>query len=265
MWCKIIVLVKTRKYDNTPVLKTLNRTASILTLARVVMDEKILIVSAHNIIVLRTVISRGKDTYFKSTHQRFGADFSISGFLLSYSHPSIKRLLFRVSKLTHSAENATYEDHEGQHISTSARRNIALNEAIVHVTEDGVEVRTSGCLRPTPFTDYIARFFLHLPHHGKRGAIDYISIVEVAHYAEKRKVKGVRCAVLTQIFIEGEPVCEEHGITFTGIVERSLERLCFGRGCLLCLAAVRTVCVGECVGKFRDGGREILRSIGIEV
>ena len=39
MWCKIIVL-KTRKYDNTPVLKTLNRTASILTLARVVMDEK---------------------------------------------------------------------------------------------------------------------------------------------------------------------------------------------------------------------------------
>lgn len=41
MWCKIIVLVKTRKYDNTPVLKTLNRTASILTLARVVMDKKI--------------------------------------------------------------------------------------------------------------------------------------------------------------------------------------------------------------------------------
>lgn len=40
MWCKIIVLVKTRKYDNTPVLKTLNRTASILTLARVVMDKK---------------------------------------------------------------------------------------------------------------------------------------------------------------------------------------------------------------------------------
>ena len=35
MWCKIIVL-KTRKYDNTPVLQTLNRTASILTLARVV-------------------------------------------------------------------------------------------------------------------------------------------------------------------------------------------------------------------------------------
>ena len=62
MWCKIIVLVKTRKYDNTPVLKTLNRTASILTLARVVMDEKILIVTAQNIIVLRTVISRGKDT-----------------------------------------------------------------------------------------------------------------------------------------------------------------------------------------------------------
>lgn len=56
MWCKIIVLVKTRKYDNTPVLKTLNRTASILTLARVVMDEKILIVSAQNIIVPRTVI-----------------------------------------------------------------------------------------------------------------------------------------------------------------------------------------------------------------
>lgn len=46
MWCKIIVL-KTRKYDNTPVLKTLNRTASILTLARVVMDEKKLIVSAR--------------------------------------------------------------------------------------------------------------------------------------------------------------------------------------------------------------------------
>lgn len=86
MWCKIIVLVKTRKYDNTPVLKTLNRTASILTLARVVMDEKILIVSAHNIIVLRTVISRGKDTYFKSTHQRFGADF----FLLPRSFPQMQ-------------------------------------------------------------------------------------------------------------------------------------------------------------------------------
>lgn len=143
MWCKIIVLVKTRKYDNTPVLKTLNRTASILTLARVVMDEKILIVSAQNIIVLRTVISRGKDTYFKSTHQRFGADFSFSGFLLSYSHPSIKRLLFRVSKSAFSAENATYEDHERQHIGTSARRNIALNEAIVHVTEKGVKIRTS--------------------------------------------------------------------------------------------------------------------------
>lgn len=107
------------------------------------MDEKILIVSAHNIIVLRTVISRGKDTYFKSTHQRFGANFSFSGFLLSYSHPSIQHLQFRVSKLTYSAENATYKDHEGQHIGTSARRNIVLNEAIVHITEDGVEVRTS--------------------------------------------------------------------------------------------------------------------------
>lgn len=98
------------------------------------MDEKILIVSAQNIVVLRTVISRGKDTYFKSTHQRFGADFSFSGFLLGYSHPSIQRLLFRVSKLIYSTENATYEDHERQHIGTSARRNIALNEAIVHVT-----------------------------------------------------------------------------------------------------------------------------------
>ena len=46
MWCKIIVL-KTRKYDNTPVLKTLNRTASILTLARVVVDEKYLIFFAR--------------------------------------------------------------------------------------------------------------------------------------------------------------------------------------------------------------------------
>lgn len=156
MWCKIIVLVKTRKYDNTPVLKTLNRTASILTLARVVMDEKILIVTAQNIIVPRTVISRGKDTYFKSTHQRFGADFSFYRALFHKCKASIQRLLFRVSKLAFSTENATYEDHERQHIGTSARRNIALNEAIVHITEDGVEVRTSGCLRPTPLTDYIA-------------------------------------------------------------------------------------------------------------
>ncbi len=48
MWCKIIVL-KTRKYDNTPVLQTLNRTASILTLARVVVDEKYLIFSQEHI------------------------------------------------------------------------------------------------------------------------------------------------------------------------------------------------------------------------
>lgn len=94
MWCKIIVLVKTRKYDNTPVLKTLNRTASILTLARVVMDEKILIVSAQNIIVLRTVISCGKDTYFNSTHQRFGADFSFYHALFHKCKASIQRLLF---------------------------------------------------------------------------------------------------------------------------------------------------------------------------
>lgn len=98
MWCKIIVL-KTRKYDNTPVLQTLNRTASILTLARVVVDEKYLIFFRKNIFVLRTVISRRKDTYFILSHQRFGADFFFLHSLFSKCHSSIPRLLFRVSNL----------------------------------------------------------------------------------------------------------------------------------------------------------------------
>lgn len=94
MWCKIIVL-KTRKYDNTPVLKTLNRTASILTLARVVMDEKKTHCFRKNTFVLRTVISRRKDTYFILSHQRFVADFFF--FILSFQQMPAFNSVFAIS------------------------------------------------------------------------------------------------------------------------------------------------------------------------
>lgn len=98
MWCKIIVL-KTRKYDNTPVLKTLNRTASILTLARVVMDEKKLIVSARTHSFCELSFHGVKIHILYYPTKDLGLIFSFSYSLFSKCQPSIPCLLFRVSNL----------------------------------------------------------------------------------------------------------------------------------------------------------------------
>lgn len=98
MWCKIIVL-KTRKYDNTPVLKTLNRTASILTLARVVMDEKKLILSARTHSFCELSFHGVKIHILYYPTKDLWLIFSFSYSLFSKCQPSIPCLLFRVSNL----------------------------------------------------------------------------------------------------------------------------------------------------------------------